>query len=214
MKNILCMELNYKKAHEFFKKNLKDGNALSQELLRRIEFSDGKFFTVTSKHVDIEKLENFEEGGILPANPLHKKVVCGREFLGQKKGRSSGELALFLFQILKRDKDYACVFEDVAFEKGDACLSKIVSAKRYFNKEVYYFLPAEDSTQKKLLSLINFSDAQWYYMNVVTRVDIKTNKEQFQEKDIQEISKNTTYLILGAYDMEGYVCWERNKEAK
>jgi hypothetical protein len=195
---------------EFFIKTLKDGHILARELLKILNFERGRFFVITSALADISKLQELRYGGILPVNPLEKIKVMGREYPSRKKGNSIEELAKFIDQSLIKDCEHWCVFEDVAFEKGDKCLSKSRQSDiRYFENQVYYCISGVDASKEKLSSLIKTADAQWYYMNVITETVLFCDQQQLSIDDIKKLATHTKYLVLGAYDMEGYVCFEK-----
>ena len=209
MKKILSTPLQHDVAREFCVKTLAEGHVLAHELLKTLNFEEGHFFAITSVRADVSKLGQLFYGGIRPVNPREKVKVSGKEYFFRKKGTSTEELASFLNQSLPKDNQHWCVFEEVAFEKGDECLSRVKSKIRYFEKKAYYFLCGVDCSEEKLISLIKTADAQWYYMNVITQAVIQPNHQQLLLKDINMLAANTTYLTLGAYDMEGYVCWEK-----
>lgn len=210
MKKGLHIPLPHDITREFFEETLSEGHVMAHELLTSLNFKEGSFFAITSTSADVSKLTEFRYGGILPLNPVEKIIVLGKARLGRKKATSEEELALFLNQTLKQDKQLCCIFEEVAFEKGDPCLSKCKSEIVYFNNEVYYFLKSVACSVEKLLSLIRAADAQWYYMNIITQTIAPQKNQQWSQANIMTAAKNTTHLIIGAYDMEGYVCWEKS----
>ena len=60
------------------------------------------------------------------------------------------------------------------------------------------------------MHLIRYSNAQWYYMNVITSEPILPVQDNLTIELIRDIAAKTINIVIGAYDMEGYVVWEKN----
>ncbi len=120
-------------------------------------------------------------------------------------------MSKFLRLSLNKDAKQLCIFEEIVFEKGDKCISRLGPYIKYYEKEIYYFLSQENCTESNLYSLIKQADGQWYYMNIITTFESLFKNDQLSKEDISNLASNTTHLILGAYDMEGYVCLQTSK---
>ncbi len=101
-----------------------------------------------------------------------------------------------------------CFFDDVVHAKSDPILPEMQKQALYFHEEVYFYLRGSQFSAAFAEQLIHYSDAQWYYMNIVSEEETNTNRELTLDK-LQKIAAKTTQIVLGAYDMEGYVIWER-----
>jgi hypothetical protein len=214
MDNLLLTPLTNEITRDFFIRTLTAGNSLARELLQRIDFEGGHFFSIISTSADISKIENLESGGILPDGPLEEIQISGKKYLKQKKATSALELSEFLNMSLNRKPTQLCVFEEVTLQKGDKCISHLGFDVKYFGKEVFYFLTQENCSKSQLHSLIKQTDAQWYYMNIITTCESLVKNDQLTAQDISILALNTTHIILGAYDMEGYVCLQISERYK
>ncbi|MCH9617247.1 MAG: hypothetical protein SP4CHLAM5_07700 [Chlamydiia bacterium] len=207
MKNVLTTPLLFEAVEDFFKKSLQDGNRLAKELLHTLDFKKGCFFSITAKSADRTKLDQFDCGGILPQYPLEKIQVSGKNYLQQKRANSYRELSQFLSSSMKSNQDW-CVFEEVS----GVYSSEVEAEIKYYEKEIYYLLNGLESSPSKLYSLIKQADAMWYYMNIITTGNFELDKNLLSNKDLKIFAANTTHVVLGAYDMEGYVCWEKSSK--
>ena len=211
MDNVLITRLPHETTRDFFITVLKSGNSLARELLHKLDFEGGRFYSIISNSADASKIRYLESGGILPEEPLEEIEISGKKYLKQKKGTSALELSKFLRLSLNKDAKQLCIFEEIVFEKGDKCISRLGPYIKYYEKEIYYFLSQENCTESNLYSLIKQADGQWYYMNIITTFESLFKNDQLSKEDISNLASNTTHLILGAYDMEGYVCLQTSK---
>lgn len=209
--NVLISALEHETTRDYFITALTSGNSLARELLQKLDFEGGHFFSIISNSADVSKINYLESGGILPQEPLEEIEIAGKKYLKQKKATSALELSKFLRLSLNNDAKQLCIFEEVAFEKGDKCISRLGPYIKYYEKEIYYFLSHEDCTESNLYSLIKQADGQWYYMNIITSSELVFKNDKLSIEDISSLALNTTHLILGAYGMEGYVCLQTSK---
>ncbi len=59
-------KLDPKKTIPFFVDNIRCGNALSEEVIKAIDFEKGEFFTFLPSNAEIDRIYNFKWGGIFP----------------------------------------------------------------------------------------------------------------------------------------------------
>ncbi len=209
-KQIMKTPLKCDEAKEYCLGVLSDGNALAKELLKVVNFDDGKFFAVTAQSAGINGIYNFRFGGILPENPLETMVVLGKEYPARKKSTSVLELAQYLDELLGKNKNLWCLFEDLVRSKSDFLGEQTEENTAYFEEEVFYYLRGDEFSLEKGMHLIRYSNAQWYYMNVITSEPILSVQDNLTIELIRDIAAKTTNIVIGAYDMEGYVVWEKN----
>lgn len=210
MNKILLTPLPFDKAKDYFEMTLKNGNSLAKKLLRTIDFELGTFTSITSISADTSLLNNFYNWGILPQNSKELLPFGDRKILKSKKSSSINELAKFIQNILFNKTAFSCVFEEVAFEKDAQCLSKMHSYIHCFDREVYYLLSSKNFSTAALLDCIQAADAQWYYLNIIADIGTLDDKKDFSDKDLIQLASQSSCLILGAYDMEGYVCFQKH----
>lgn len=209
-KNALLILLQYDKAQAYCLEYLKDGNALAQQILKILSFKKGDFFAFTAQSANTKKIYQFQSGGILPQNPLEIMTFNEGEYPARKQANSVEELSQYLCELFRNSPKSSCVFEDVIQIKSDPHITNDEAEIAYLGNEVYYYLSGKDFSFEKGSHLIRQVDAQWYFMGVVTTEDIHRYRGTFTLEAIQNIASKITHLIIGAYDMEGYICWVKD----
>ena len=209
MKKLNKYLLKHETAWHFLIKNLDNLNALSKEILKIIDFEKGIFFTLLSSDANLDRLYKFEEGGILPQNPEKKIKVMGKNYIGCQIPSIDEELAQLLINKIQKKSIMSIMFDDVIrskFDKNDLYKSCGV----FFDNEIYYLLNNRNITLENLKICLIQSNAFWHSLCVLTKSDCKEIKNQtLSLNQIIEICKNAQFIILGAYDGEGYVFWEK-----
>jgi hypothetical protein len=200
--------LKFEVAHEYVIQCLNDGKSLSKAVLEQIDFAEGSFFSLLNHLADKTKIYHFDRGSILPPSKLESVIFREDKYSARKKLDSSVELATYLEN--KIDSNLCCYFEDVVHEKNDPINHVYKNHVLYFGDDINLFLNGHDFSKEMTLKLIHYSDAQWHYMNIISKED-PGNSNELSEKKIMKIAEHSTQIIFGAYDMEGYVIWERFK---
>lgn len=204
---IKILPLKFMHAFQYVTEMFQDGNTLAQELLTCINFREGEFFAVLNASADRTKIHEFRSGGILPENPLEGVSIQGKVYLGRKKSHSVNQLALYLDSMLCPGQ--CCFFEDAVHYRSDPIVPEIKNHILYFNKEVYLYIKEDEFSQEIAKNIIHYADAQWYYMNVISEPESEFESVMTFEQ-LQNIALKTTLIVVGAYDMEGFVVWKKN----
>ena len=80
----------------------------------------------------------------------------------------------------------------------------------HYKNEVYYIPSSAQLTEELILECMRISNVTWHSMCVLSEVNFEDSIEKnISEEKISEISQKTKMIIVGAYDAEGYVFWER-----
>jgi len=192
--------------YQYIVEQLKDGNTLAKTLLKKVSFDKGRFFALLHPSADKTKIYNFRSGGILPQNPLEPVAFRGKIYPGRRKSDSCLQLAEYLKNALQ--PTWCCYFEDLLHRKQDPIAVQFKQNTLYYREEPYLFLQNTQFSTERAEKMIQFADAQWYYMNVVSEEEPGYSSDITEEK-LQSIATKTVSLVLGAYDMEGFIIWEK-----
>ena len=203
---IKIFPLKFEQAFRYVTDQLQDGHTLARELLINLDFKEGSFFALLHPSADKTKIHEFQAGGILAVNPLEDVFFQGEIYPGRKKAHSVHQLALYLKSMLHPGQ--CCFFEDMVHHKSDPIVSEMEKHVLYFHKEVYLYIKEAEFSQETAKKIINYADAQWYYMNIVSESDPRLELNMTSEQ-LQNISLKATLIVIGAYDMEGFVVWKR-----
>ncbi len=203
---IKIFPLKFEQTFRYVTDQLQDGHTLARELLMNLDFKEGSFFALLHPSADRTKIHEFQAGGILAVNPLEDVFFQGGLYPGRKKAHSVHQLALYLKSILQPGQ--SCFFEDMVHHRSDPIRSEIKKYIFYFHEEVYLYIKEGEFSQEIAEKMIHYSDAQWYYMNIISETnsgfDLNVTSEQ-----LQNIALKATLIVIGAYDMEGFVVWKR-----
>jgi len=187
---------NQSKALEYLKHNLEDLNALSIAICKHIRFEEGQFYTYLSKNVTLAQLHGFKWGGIA--------------------GQSKFEIEKMAFQKLSSDKELFGIFD--SFEEtydpdSDDLLFEKVGV--HYQNEVYYVVSQAECSFEIMEKCFKESSIIWHALCVLSKVNFSKRKDQsILESEITDFAKGAEKILLGAYDGEGYLCWEKASYTK
>jgi hypothetical protein len=214
MKKLIKYRLEFLKTFSFFKDRIDGGNFLDNLLLKNIDLNKGSFYTFLPKEANLAQLYDFSYGGILPSNPIEDIYIKGlnQTFKGERINSISEELGLHISKLMN-NKKIITVFDDVSRDRSNIHLLKEDYKKivKFYFKEVYYIFNKFNFSKKVLLDVIHSTNAFWHFLCILTEVNFNdVIEKELTLDDIKEICINTKIIIVGAYDGEGYLFWERN----
>lgn len=200
----------------YFLNSLKDSNYVSGIVIACIDFTKGKFFTLLPDSVDREKIYEFSNGGILPQNPIQRKPIGSLPGVHEFSMIPSitNELAGIVEKFLQKNEENVCLIDDVirnskdSFQK-DVELSECVV---FHDQDVYYLINNQRSKSSLIVKCLRNSRAFWHSLCIFSKTSIRDIQGKIiTDLQIKDICMNAQFLIVGAYDGEGYVFWERDK---
>lgn len=211
MRKLVKISLDEKKTTDYFYSHLNSGNLLSDIISEMIDFNDGVFFTLLPKESLQEKIYSFSFGGIIPSTSYGEEkyfVRClNEEVLPMQVKTVDEELSSFMFEYLHKDASNCAILEDVLANATDPSLKKKSVDVILNRSEVYYFLN-ERSSIADVFQAIRLSSHSWHFVAILSKQlsePPKTIDEYFRSQCV-----NCQYIIVGAYDGEAYIFWERN----
>jgi len=182
--------LNFDLALDYSVDNLQGTNALSSKLVELIPFYEGNFFTLIRKESDINKIHQFEWYGVL--------------------GGIRDQSELFVLDYLLSNPELSCVFDDYnSTYKPESTYSLFLQTGLVYGNEIYYLVTQKNASLELLEECFCASDAQWHALCVLTSANLDLKSKFLSIEQIEEICLKTQLIVLGAYDSEGYVFWER-----
>jgi hypothetical protein len=178
--------------------SLSQGRALSSALLA-LPLREGTVTTWLPKGINVHVREAFQMGGILPGNLHHQ---------------AEHKLGLYISSFLGRTENHCAVFEHALARASDPFLAGETSQYFICGGDVYFFLTARDLDVEVILKAIQ--SAKTYLFNGVladlSEISAISNREHVTEQTLRKLAENTKHLIVGAYDGEGYLMWDRPRE--
>jgi hypothetical protein len=215
MKKLIKHPLNPEVAETFFQKNLDGANALSIELLNNFKKEEGHFYTLLPKDANLEHLYQFNAGGILPQNPIKFGSVGNLgNFYHSETPSIMDDLARMIEDILHQNENVTCIIDDVIRNSSHKtireCNDQFKSCIAFSEKSVYYLFNKENAEFPLLFDCLGRNCGYWHALTILSNISLKDCVGKQLEKPIlSQICKNAQMIIIGAYDGEGYLFWEK-----
>lgn len=211
MHQLIKYELNFHESLEYVKDNLEDVNALSVALLESLEFKSGHFFTLLPPGSNHEAKHNFLAGGILPQNPIEKYCIDGRQARYSIKATLRDEISNLILNEMNLNARLSGVFDDVSGTTPNhnthPCFADNYTA--FHDDEVYYILNKKNVSYELIWDILKASTSFWHSLGVITKLDLNDFTKSLTLGKIKKICLETELVIVGAYDAEGYIFWEK-----
>jgi len=187
---------------------LDNGRVLSRLIIDVQDFNQGRFYAIGEKGALEKKVDNYDEGGLLPSRAEDSQTFSGESGIRvQRRPNSTLAFRHFLEGFLKVDQDNVCFFEDANSLIGDKSLNPSL---RIFSHEgqVLYMLDSRDIGTKRVLDTIQKSYS-WMFVCILTTWSkaLETYANNLTLEDLKEIAQNLTSICIGAYDGEGFLVW-------
>jgi hypothetical protein len=214
MKQLNKHQLDFDRASEYVRDNLDNVNGLSRELLNLLDFKKGYFFTLLPDDANFDRIYEFKAGLVLSQNPTLEHIINGHRSTYTWIPHIDEELSdLILKEVLSRP-DLSCIMDKVTGslpkDKSHPYFADNYTA--FYDEEVYFFLTKANISHELILRCLKFSLSFWHSLCVFTTADLSTISKTLSLEKIKEICLATELFMVGAYDGEGYVFWEK-KEA-
>jgi hypothetical protein len=211
MKQLIKHKLKFDSAWEYVRENLDNVNALSSELLNLLDFKNGYFFTLLPDEANLTEIYHFKCGGILLQYPEEEHVVNGYKSTYSWIPDIDKELSPLILKEIKSKYELSCVFDKVSGTPSNAYYIYYSDAHPLFNeKEVYFLIEQKNISIDVLLKCLRASTSFWHSLCVFTTADFNGVTETLSLEKIKEICLKTQLVMVGAYDGEGYLFWEKN----
>lgn len=213
MKQLHKHELDFDPAREYVQNSLDKANTLSSELLNLLNFKNGIFFTLLPNDANIERLYEFKAGGILPQNPIQEYVVAGEKATYSIIPTIGDEVSELILKEIKSKEKLCCVFDDVLRSPADKHHMDLFHAHGLsYDNEVYYLLDKGNISSELIMQCLRASNAFWHSLCVLTEATISGIRDKrLSLEKVKEICLGTKLMMVGAYDAEGYVFWEKSE---
>lgn len=208
MRSLIKHELDYEKTTAYFSDQLKDGNSLSQAILKDQKLKYGKFFTILPMNGKIDRLYEFSSGCIIPSLP----TGIEKFHLLNKSDFQPGQIEVvsvnrFIYDFLENNDDNFALIENVLGKITDKYISISGVDIVLIGEEVYYLL-RENCSLEQIKEACGKSQEAWHFLAVLGSHKSEINETVLRD-GFDSIIQDIRYLIVGAYDEEGYIFWER-----
>jgi hypothetical protein len=219
LKRLNKLKLDFNPVMEYVIKQLGTINTLSCELLKLLNFKEGHFFTLLPDDANLKGIHHFKWGGILPQNPIQEQIIDGRRSTFTWIPDTDKEMSLLILNEIKSKPHLSCILDDVEGgftpeDKSAPCFSDNFSV--FYGDEIYSLITKDNASYDLISLCLKYSFSFWHSLCVLTTADLTgiTLTKTLSLEKIMEICLATQLVMVGAYDGEGYVFWEKNLTAE
>lgn len=192
MRRLNKYKLDSKLSLSYLKKNLNQTNELSSQMLEVLCSNSGEFYVLLPADSDSKRIHNFNEGYITAS--------------------IDEEICRYVVNRIK-NKELSCIFDDVNTTWSDHFKDEFSLAHSLFYKnEVYYVIKKKMLSEDIFLKCMAASDAIWHSLCVITFFDLDAvSDKKLNQNMIKKICVNACFTMIGAYDGESYIFWEKTR---
>lgn len=200
-------------ANNYISECLSNGPALVVQLLKEWSLSAGKVYTYLPGDISSEDAKKFK--GIL-SSKYKLEETKEQDINGQKWKPKRGrviDLVLNIYRLLSSQPHGIFIVHDLINSIDAARQGKEECNTNLFthNGEVYFGVLSEDGTLARIEETLMIPTGHFLIgMVSIAPEKLAKNDEHLTEEDLRTIARNIKMLIIGAYDEEGYIIWEKN----
>lgn len=156
-----------------------------------MEFKKGFFYTFLPQNLTENVLYGFKWGGV--GGAITEKIVDVLFYELQNKPKLMG-----IFDDV--DGTYTPLYDEKTF----------VETGVHFDDQIYYLVNKKNASKELLRECLQTSNAFWHSLCVLSNTQFdKPDDRSITETQLKSFAKQATMILFGAYDGEGYICWER-----
>lgn len=203
--------LDFKKTLPYFIQHIKCGKTLSKKTIEKTTFQKGDFFTILPDTAVLDQLYEFSSGGIIPPIPTNEVYHIESYPNGFRPNQvitTVHELTSFVFSYLAHSTNKIAVVEDYMAGPDSSHLDVDNVQKLLFDKEVYYLMNSK-TKMENIYKVITTTQEIWHFLTVLS-VNVEDLSKNLIDGDFDKICNNANFIIISAYDGEGYIFWERS----
>jgi hypothetical protein len=203
--------LDFLSSWEFTQENLEEVNTLSIQLLKLLDFKNGHYFTLLPEDANFERIHNFKTGLILPQYPIQECIIKGKKSTFARIPDIEKEVSQLLFKETRLNKYLSYIFDDVKGRASDDWSNYSYDIHpMFYGQDVYFLLNEDNLSVTNIKRSLRKSLSFWHSLCVITTADFSNVERNLSLEKIQEVCQNVELVIIGAYDGEGYIFWEKN----
>ena len=193
-------QLEYDKIKFYLEQTLESVNALSNILLT-IDLKQGHFFTFLPAQMNLREILNLESGLSCYAINIENNI----QFIPDRI-----EPVEFILSKTSLNSSLNCIFDAVNHSPQDGYFQK--NPDNYlvhFQDEVYYFLRNHQISSPLVARYLHNSKAFWHSICVLTEANLESSQIELSLDFLEQVGLKTKIILIGAYDGESYIYWEK-----
>lgn len=206
MIELIKTPLAFEHTYNHFLEYLRMGNTLSQMIPSCIDIHAGTFFTLLPKNTPKNRVYKFESGLL---SHIEKNETHMFEYYRPTSSMDE-QLSHHIINFLSSGTNKSAVFSNVLQSPGDPNIDLPDTITAYYNSEIYYAFQSSNVPLDVMKKCIFASGMGWHFLAILTSNIPKIN-QTINIELMNEILINASEIVIGAYDDEGYIFWEKAK---
>ena len=202
--------LDFTKTCKYFVDHINAGKTLCNMVVDETDFKEGVFYTYLPEDAKTSRLYQYSSGGIIPNIILEGKVYHtaeGKPYHPELFQSTINETSSFIRSFLKKNKNSKLVVDNY-YESINSKFVHIENVDLFiFSDEVYYILDEKNSVSE-ITEAVDKSDILWHSMILLVE-NCKKVSGSVSVKYLNEICSGIKFIIVGSYDGEGFLFWEK-----
>jgi len=190
---------------------LEIGNTLSQLFISNQQLSLSNVFTIVPQNTSKEALYHFNYSIMPPGK--RRRVKVGKQYVIVEEVQITKDwLIHWLYNQLKVNPNLITIFEGNVIFESSQCLTSLMT----YRWEVYYYvISGKDVKVKSIKCSINMGKSFpiigfVFSLNQYLLSTYKKEKKfKIKKKGLELFSQNIRITIVGTYDFESFIIWER-----
>jgi hypothetical protein len=200
------------KAVEYIRECLGYANTLGECLLARADLATGKVTTYLPADVTDEEAHNFTWGGKLPRG--RQQIVGGARIEEVDAKETTAHLVSVIRSFMATRENAVCILSDSMSKPSDPCLAKAKAKWVCYRDEVYVVVAGGSATEEEVDQAFGEAGSGWW-SSLVGALTSHPQQGAFQKQreitaeDLKLLAERAETIVVGAYDMEGFVIWHK-----
>lgn len=202
LQDAVLKKMNFE-ALDFVKENLTNGKTFAHLLLKKQAIDDGNVSVYLPPEVEHTKEKKFRESIFM-------------YYKGSPYESSDELMAEYISQYLHKDKKNICIFENFNSSPTDINFLENFKGKEetfIYKNEVYHLLRNKDAYTPKVEHYIKKTNFVWIFIAALSSFSEKEYEtavsDQVSLETLEDLAERAEKILIGAFDGEGYLIWER-----
>jgi len=200
------------RAINYVKEIIDAGLSLSSKIGNAIELSKGCVFTFFPNGINPTNLYDFKAGGKMPESK-EETWRRGKDVIAKPVLNTNACLVNMIHEYLQKERDNICIFENFNSSRSDPWSEREKVNLFFYKDEVYHLLSNKTLSTKSIGQEIYDSGTVYHFLGVMSSLPIENQKaiesHELSDTEWDIVVRNLKRIIVGAYDGESYLIWER-----
>ncbi|MFH1230962.1 MAG: hypothetical protein V1709_05635 [Planctomycetota bacterium] len=193
-----------------------EGKILARLVLELVNLKQGTIYTMLPPNISLKQINEFENGGVIPLSDKDRAnitLIGGGVMVPTPNNFNC--LYSIIKEYLRGNNQNICIFIDAMANVDDKGMQEEKTDFFTFQNNIYWCITSANAEEDKIKTvMMNSSDAWIGFLGILTSTEkLETppfNKREVTLKELGVFAKNTSRIIVSAYDGESFLIWEKS----